>query len=256
MIKDNFTITPESGTNNGEITVVANANPDFKEYNSIIKVQGGGGSISKSVNLMQKALSDPYTPWAKRVNSNWDLKEDWLFPDIYYSETSQTLNKFPIDKAWVFDGNVAKMSSASNGTYIDMCNSKQRPISTAGGKMYNYNIDGSVVKTNGCWTFMYLAATNLANAKRITITTNDSSTAELRINHIDVKVLTSSPNLTQLEGYVGSLGWKLEMINNNSNNNISFTPFENAGIRARLYIRMARNPNDRDVSDCLNLILV
>lgn len=42
MIKDNFTITPESGSNNGEINVVANANPEFKEYNSIIKVQGGG----------------------------------------------------------------------------------------------------------------------------------------------------------------------------------------------------------------------
>lgn len=43
MIKDNFTITPESGSNNGEITVVANVNPEFKEYNSIIKIQGGEG---------------------------------------------------------------------------------------------------------------------------------------------------------------------------------------------------------------------
>lgn len=41
MIKDNFTITPESGTNNGEITVVANANLTVEEYNSIIKVQEG-----------------------------------------------------------------------------------------------------------------------------------------------------------------------------------------------------------------------
>ena len=254
MIKDNFTITPESGSNNGKITVVANVNPEFKEYNSIIKVQGGG--INKSISLIQKAFSDPYTPWAKRVSSNWDLTENWLFPDIYYSETSQTLNKFPINKAWLFDGNIAKMSLAIDGAYIDMCNSKQRPINVAGAKMYNYNIDNSVVKTNGCWVLMYLAATNLANAKRITITTNDSNTAELRINHINVKVLTSSPNLTQLEEYVRGLGWKLEMINNNSNNNISFTPIENAGIRARLYIRMARNPNDMNVSDCLNLILV
>lgn len=148
------------------------------------------------------------------------------------------------------------MSSVINGTYIDMCNSKQRPITIAGGKMYIYNIDDSVVKTNGCWVLMYLAATNLVNAKKITITTNDANTAELRINHINVKVLTSSPNLTQLEAYVKGLGWKLEMINNNANNNISFTPIENAGIRARLYIRMARNPNENDVSDCLNLILV
>jgi hypothetical protein len=42
MIKDTFTITPESGSNNGEITVVANVNSEIKEYNSIIKVQGGG----------------------------------------------------------------------------------------------------------------------------------------------------------------------------------------------------------------------
>lgn len=254
MIKDNFTITPESGSNNGEITVVANTNPETKEYNSIIKVQGE--DISKSVNLIQKAGLDLYTPWAKRVNSNWALPGNWLFPDIYYNKTSQTFNKFPIDKAWLFDGNIAKMSPATDGTYIDMCNSKKISINVAGGKMYNYNIDNSVVRTNGCWACMYLAATNLIDAKKITITTNDANTAELRINNINVKVLTSSPNLTQLEEYVSGLGWKLEMINNNSNNNISFTPIKNAGIRARLYIRMARNPNERDVSDCLNLILV
>lgn len=254
MIKDNFTITPESGSNNGEITVVANTNPETKEYNSIIKVQGG--SISKSVSLIQKAGLDLYTPWAKRINSNWALSGNWLFPDIYYSKTSQTLNKFPIDKAWLFNGNIAEMSPAINGAYIDMCNSKQIPINISGGKMYNYNIDDSVVKTNGCWAFMYLAATNLIDAKKITITTNDANTAELRINNINVKVLTSSPNLTQLEEYVSGLGWKLEMINNNGNNNISFTPIKSAGIRVRLYIRMARNPNEYDVSDCLNLILV
>ncbi len=43
MIKDNFTITPEFGSNNGGITVVANVNSGIKEYNSIIKVQGDGG---------------------------------------------------------------------------------------------------------------------------------------------------------------------------------------------------------------------
>lgn len=146
------------------------------------------------------------------------------------------------------------MSPAINGTYIDMCSSRKIGINVAGGKMYNYNIDNSVVRTNGCWAWMYLAETNLT--KKIIITTNDANTAELRINHINVKVLTSSPNLTQLEEYVRGLGWKLEMINNNANNNISFIPIENAGIRARLYIRMARNPNEPNVSDCLNLILV
>lgn len=255
MIKKTFTITPESGSNNGSISINAKANTDTNDVQETIVITGGVG-ISKSVNIIQKGLSDPYTPWAKRVNSNWDLTEDWLFPDIYYSATSQTLNKFPINKAWLFDGNIAKMSPAINGAYRDMCSSRQIPITIAGGKMYNYNIDDSVVKTNGCWALMYLAATNLVNAKKITITTNDANTAELRINHINVKVLTSSPNLTQLEAYVRFLGWKLEMINNNGNNNISFTPIENADIRARLYIRMARNPNEPDVSDCLNLILV
>lgn len=148
------------------------------------------------------------------------------------------------------------MSPAIAGAYIDMCTSRQIPINIAGGKMYNYNIDGSVVKTNGCWAWMYLAATNLIDFKKITITTNDANTAELRINHINVKVLTSSPDLTQLEEYVKGLGWKLEMINNNGNNNISFTPIKNASIRARLYIRIARDPNEPNVSDCLNLILV
>lgn len=42
MIKNNFTITPESESNNGEITIVANTNFETKEYNSIIKVQGEG----------------------------------------------------------------------------------------------------------------------------------------------------------------------------------------------------------------------
>lgn len=41
MIKNNFTITPESGSNNDKITVVANTNTEIKERNSTIKVQGG-----------------------------------------------------------------------------------------------------------------------------------------------------------------------------------------------------------------------
>lgn len=41
MIKENFTITPESGSNNGKITVVADPNTGIIEYNSAIKVQGG-----------------------------------------------------------------------------------------------------------------------------------------------------------------------------------------------------------------------
>ena len=44
------------------------------------------------------------------------------------------------------------MSPAIDSTYIDMCNFRQISINVAKGKMYNYNIDNSIVKTNGCWT--------------------------------------------------------------------------------------------------------
>lgn len=216
-----------------------------------------GEGINKSVNLIQKATTDPYTPWAKRVDSNWDLTDDWLFPDIYYNKASQQLNKFPVDKAWIYDGITADMSPATEGTYIDVCTFGQKDISLAGSKLYNYKINDQAIKTNGCWAWMFLGNSNLASGGKITITTNDSSTnVELRINRIQVRVATGSPNLTQLENYVKSLGWRLEMANNNNNNIISFFPIDNEDTRARLYIRMSRNPKAKDVSDCLNLILV
>lgn len=42
MIKKTFTITPESGSNNGKITVVAKENSEIIERKAIVNVQGGG----------------------------------------------------------------------------------------------------------------------------------------------------------------------------------------------------------------------
>lgn len=53
MIKDNFIITPESGSNNGKITVVTNPNKELLEIKNTISVHSG--NIIKSVNLIQKA---------------------------------------------------------------------------------------------------------------------------------------------------------------------------------------------------------
>lgn len=55
MEKNGFTITPESGSNNGEITVVAspNGNTDKEEILNV-----SGSSITKTITLKQKAAKD------------------------------------------------------------------------------------------------------------------------------------------------------------------------------------------------------
>ena len=68
MIKDAFTITPESGSNNGTITATAGSNTEEIQRTAIISVSGG--SIIKSVNLIQEPYIDIYTPWVKRVDSS------------------------------------------------------------------------------------------------------------------------------------------------------------------------------------------
>lgn len=42
MIKKTFTITPESGSNNGNINITAKANTDENDVQEIIAVSGGG----------------------------------------------------------------------------------------------------------------------------------------------------------------------------------------------------------------------
>lgn len=55
MEKNGFAITPESGNNNGEITIVAspNGNTDKEEILNV-----SGGSITKTITLKQKASKD------------------------------------------------------------------------------------------------------------------------------------------------------------------------------------------------------
>ncbi len=42
MIKKTFTITPESGSNNGSISINAKANTDINAVQEIIAITGGG----------------------------------------------------------------------------------------------------------------------------------------------------------------------------------------------------------------------
>lgn len=147
------------------------------------------------------------------------------------------------------------MSPATEGTYLDMCKFRQVPISVASNKQTDYKINDQTIKANGCWCYMYYVLNNSSDPK-ITIYCSAQAAIELRINRIQVRVATGSPNLTQLEDYVKKLGWTLEMPNNNANNLISFTPISDYTIRERLYIRMAKDPDATIVSDCLNIILV
>ena len=54
MIKKTFTITPESGSNNGSISINAKANTDINAVQEIIAITGRG--INKSINLLQKVM--------------------------------------------------------------------------------------------------------------------------------------------------------------------------------------------------------
>ena len=84
------------------------------------------------------------------VDSSWDITDDWVFPDVYYDRKEQQIVKFPIDKAWIYDGNIAEISSATEGTYLDMCKFRQVPISVASGIQTGYKINNQTIKANGC----------------------------------------------------------------------------------------------------------
>ena len=74
MIKKTFTITPESGSNNGSININAEANTDTNAVQETIVITGDG--ISKSINLLQKGYIDVYT--------NWQLISCVLFTAVVY----------------------------------------------------------------------------------------------------------------------------------------------------------------------------
>lgn len=91
MEKNGFTITPESGSNNGEITVVASNTKDKKE--EIISIQGGG--IIKTVNIVQKGLdhvyfyiqssdnSDPFRVMVNIVSGDNSTQTTTLVPNTF-----------------------------------------------------------------------------------------------------------------------------------------------------------------------------
>lgn len=133
-----------------------------------------GGSINKSINLLQKGYVDVYTDWAKRVDSKWSLEGDFIFPDVFYDKgtTTQPI-KFPVDKVWIYDGKTAKLS----------------------------------------------------------------------------------PSISEFEAYLQTLGWTVEIINNNQNNWIKFKRYANDYASAPLFVKMMRQKSEPNVSDTCNLVI-
>lgn len=255
MIKKTFTITPEQGSNNSSISINAKANTDTNDVQETIVITGENG-INKSINLLQKGYIDVYTDWAKRVDSNWSLEGDFIFPDVFYGTGTTTQStKFPVDKVWVYDGKTSKPRPSISGALIDLATNRQINRSTATNKTYNYKLNGNIIKTNGCWVFSVVLNRNIANNDSIELHTNDSATCELCVNDFQLKLASSSPNISEFEAYLQILGWAVEIINNNQNNWIRFKRYSNDYNSAPLFVKMMRQKSDPDVSDTCNLVI-
>lgn len=255
MIKKTFTITPESGSNNGSISINAEANTDTNDVQEIIVIAGDG--INKSINLLQKGYIDVYNDWAKRVDSNWSLEGDFIFPDVFYGKgtTTQPI-KFPVDKVWIYNGKIAKPIRPSvSGALIDLASNKQINRTIATNKTYNYKLNDNIIKTNGCWVFSVVLGRNIANNDSIELYTGDSSTCELCVNDFQLRLATGSPNISEFEAYLQTLGWTVEIINNNQNNRIKFKRYDDDYAYVPLFVKMMRQKSDPDVSDTCNLII-
>lgn len=254
MIKKTFTITPESGSNNGGISINAKANTDINAVQETIAITGGG--INKSINLLQKGYVDVYTDWAKRVDSNWSLEGDFIFPDVFYGKgtTTQPI-KFPVDKVWIYDGKTSKLSPSISGTLIDLASNRQIDRSTATNKTYNYKLNDNIIKTNGCWIFSVVFNRNIVNNDSIELYTGDSSTCELYVNDFQLRLATGSPNISEFEAYLQTLGWTVEIINNNQNNWIKFKRYANDYASVPLFVKMMRQKSEPNVSDTCNLVI-
>lgn len=255
MIKKTFTITPESGSNNGNISINAKANTDINAVQETIVITGKGG-INKSINLLQKGYVDVYTNWAKRVDSNWSLEDHFIFPDVFYGKgtTTQPI-KFPVDKAWTYDGKISNLSSSLSGCLIDLASNRQINRSIATNKIYNYKLNNNIIKTNGCWVFSVVLNRNIVNNDSIELYTGDSSTCELCVNDFQLRLATGSPNISEFEAYLQMLGWTVEIINNNQNNRIKFKRYADDYASVPLFVKMMRQKSDPDVSDICNLII-
>lgn len=255
MIKKTFTITPESGSNNGSISINAEANTDTNAVQETIVITGEG--INKSINLLQKGYVDVYTDWAKRVDSNWSLEGDFIFPDVFYGTgtTTQPI-KFPVDKVWIYDGKISKpLTPSVSGTLIDLASNRQINRTIATNKTYNYKLNDNIIKTNGCWVFSVVLNRNIVNNDSIELYTGDSSTCELCVNDFQLRLATGGPNISEFEAYLQTLGWTVEIINNNQNNRIKFKRYADDYASAPLFVKMMRQKSEPNVSDTCNLII-
>lgn len=254
MIKKTFTITPESGSNNGSISIDAKANTDINAVQETIAITGG--DITKSINLFQKGYVDVYTDWAKRVDSKWSLEGDFIFPDVFYGkgDTTQPI-KFPVDKVWIYDGKTSNPSPSISGALIDLASNRQINRSIATNKTYNYKLNDNIIKTNGCWVFSVVLNRNIVNNDSIELYTGDSSTCELCVNDFQLRLATGSPNISEFEAYLQTLGWTVEIINNNQNNLIKFKRYTNDYASVPLFVKMMRQKSEPNVSDTCNLII-
>lgn len=255
MIKKTFTITPESGSNNGSISINAKANTDIKDVQEIIVITGNG--INKSINLLQKGYSDVYTHWAKRVDSNWSLEGNFIFPDVFYDmgTTTQPI-KFPVDKVWIYNGEIAESLKPSlPETLIDLASNRQINRSIATNKTYSYKLNDNIIKTNGCWVFSVVLNRNIDNNDSIELSTGDSSTCELCVNDFQLRLATGSPNISEFEAYLQTLGWTVEIINNNQNNWIKFKRYNDDYASVPLFVKMMRQKSEPNVSDTCNLVI-
>lgn len=255
MIKKTFTITPESGSNNGSISINAEANTDTNAVQEIIVITGN--DINKSINLLQKGYIDVYTDWAKRVDSNWSLEGDFIFPDVFYGKgtTTQPI-KFPVDGVWSYNGKISKLIRPSVlGALIDLASNRQIDRSIATNKTYNYKLNDNIIKTNGCWVFSVVLDRNIANNDSIELYTGDSSACELCVNDFQLRLATDSPNISEFEAYLQTLGWTVEIINNNQNNWIKFKRYANDYAYVPLFVKMMRQKSEPNVSDTCNLII-
>lgn len=256
MIKKTFTITPESGSNNGSISINAKLNTDTNSVQETIAIKGGEGGINKSINLFQKGYVDVYTDWAKRVDSKWSLEGDFIFPNVFYGKgTTTQFIKFPVDNVWIYDGKTSKSRPSISGTLIDLASNRQIDRSIAANKTYNYKLNDNIIKTNGCWVFSVVLNRNVANDDFIELFTGDSSTCELCVNDFQLKLATGSPNISEFEAYLQFLGWAVEIINNNQNNLIKFKRYTDDYASVPLFVKMMRQKSEPNVSDTCNLVI-
>lgn len=255
MIKKTFTITPESGSNNDSISINAKANMDTNVVQETIVITGNG--INKSINLLQKGYINVYADWVKRVNSKWSLEGDFIFPDVFYGKGTTTQPvKFPVNIVQIYNGEILKpLTPSVSGALIDLGTNRQIDRSIATNKTYNYKLNDNIIKTNGCWVFSVVLNRNTVNNDSIELYTGDSSTCELYVNDFQLKLATGRPNISEFEAYLQTLGWTVEIINNNQNNWIKFKRYANDYASVPLFVKMIRQKSEPNVSDTCNLII-